>query len=1007
MVDPAHCGVSLTCTGGAVCPAGTACSGGVCQIGCPSGQIACSGRCVDPLTDRNFCGAGASCTGGAVCAGGQVCVSGACALSCAGGQLACGGKCVDPAIDRNYCGATTCTDGVTCGSGQVCIAGACTVSCPTGLASCGGTCVDPMVDPNHCGVSPSCAGGAVCGAGQYCSGGACVGTATHAVLGGVYWAPQNVVTVSLAGPVSRTATAGAYGMFAFSGLPDGTYTVTPTGPAGIVFEPASAQAVVSGNDVLGLTFRARPMPPSHVAVRPSDGGALVTWSPSPTADGYLVYFGSSGQATWVPNDGSYPIFPDPALVSTTSHSPQYETGSWAAIEGIPNGKREWFWVTALWAGNESAPSAQRCAVPTAADLTWSGSPLRLYDALCDDRLDGSSWSFPGAFSARVANGSARLTVDAVDLESQFVRAQFQQAAAAVAVTGARVTTLATTITVPSAGVLRSGGAQQRSVARLLYSPPALRLNYPAQFQDLLAFEVGLVDYGAGLRVFRNVYHCNNGTCGSNSASGITFSDPPQFGPLVGLLSGAVASYDTPYRVTVQLDESTRTFQWSISGGPEYTTPISGTALPAAYLDATSSWSGVPLSGTGFQNAQIAARLIDGSDTGGGSGRHSAQFDAVWVGTNNGPAVPYDDFSGTGTNSGPTELSAARWSGVAGAPRLLPNGTGAFGVHLELSNQSIAMSTGSSLTLSNPEDVDLLQMQVFYPSILTTLGSGTISLGGRFFNDGTGTTPGSAVGDIFVQLSISSSYPYASIYRCTNAACNTMTSLYSVGLGAVSWTADGLGLRVGFNRYTNEYTFGVLPSTLGPNYDGIFVVPAPAGGQYVAPARAPLKRLAASVYTPAGTTTTMDFKVDDVFVATAAATPAACTDLDPTGVGSTVYQDVAGYAPAPLGGAIVPGTYRFATMNFYVGTGAIGPSGTFASELLRFGSTMDVAWDDPYAGRQMGSALWSTRGTLIEFAEVCGSIGTGFLSYTASPTELRLYVTDTYDGMVYEEIWTRL
>jgi hypothetical protein len=1009
-IDPAHCGVTSDCAGGAVCGVGTACSGGVCQVGCPSGQIACSGRCVDPLTDRNFCGAAASCTGGAVCPGGQVCVSGACALSCASGQLACGGKCVDPATDRNYCGATTCADGVACGSGQVCIAGACTTSCPTGLASCGGTCVDPMVDPNHCGVSPTCAGGAVCGAGQYCSGGACVGTTTHAILGGVYWAPQNLITVSLAGPVTRTTAAGAYGMFAFSGLPDGTYTVTPTGPAGIVFEPATAQAVVSGNDVLGVAFRARPMPPTHVAVRPSNGGALVTWSPSPTADGYLVYFGPHGQATWVPNDGSYPVGPDPHL-STTSTSPQYETGTWAAIQGVPNGQRQWFWVTAVWAGNESAPSAQACGVPTASDLGWNGAPLRVYDALCDDRLDASSWSFPGAYSARVANGSAMLAVDAVDLESQYVRAQFQQAAAAVASSVGRVSTLSTTITVPSAGVLRSGAAQQRSVARLLYAPPALRLNYPAQFQDLLAFEVGLVDHGAGLRVFRNVYHCDSGTCGSLSASGISFADPPQFGPLVGLLSGSAASYDTPYRVTVQLDEATGAFQWTISGG-EYATPIGGTAIPSAYLAATPSWTGVPLAGAGFQNAQIAARLMDGSATGGGSGRHVAQFDAVWIGTSNGAATPYDDFSGTGTNSGPTELSLSKWTGSPGAPRLLPTGNGAFGIHAELSNQSVAGTANHALLLSNPENVDLLQLDVMRPSLVTTSGTGTVTLQGRFFNDGTGTVPGSALGDVQASLSIGPSDPTAltaTISRCGNAACSLTSVLYSANLGGVAWPPDNrLGLRVGFNPYTSEYTFGAQPSNLGTNFDGIVVVPAPAGGQYVAPARAPMKRLLGGVTTGAGTTTTMDLRVNNVLVGVASATPGTCNDLDPTGVGSVVYQYLAGSAPAPLGGTIVPGTYRFATMNFFVGTGTIYPSGTFVSELIRFGSTMDVVWDDGYGVWQRGSALWSTRGPLLEFAEICGStLGAGFLEYTASATELRLYVTDASSGMVYEEIWTRL
>lgn len=48
-IDSANCGVC-----GNACPAGVACVEGKC--GCPSGQIACNGACVDPATNDDNCG---------------------------------------------------------------------------------------------------------------------------------------------------------------------------------------------------------------------------------------------------------------------------------------------------------------------------------------------------------------------------------------------------------------------------------------------------------------------------------------------------------------------------------------------------------------------------------------------------------------------------------------------------------------------------------------------------------------------------------------------------------------------------------------------------------------------------------------------------------------------------------------------------------------------------------------------------------------------------------------
>ncbi|MAC25698.1 MAG: hypothetical protein CMH59_04345, partial [Myxococcales bacterium] len=70
-------------------------------VGCPTGQVECSGECVDVGSDPDHCGA---C--GTSCGAGEVCSEGSCGLSCGGATpTLCGDRCVDTTSDRNHCGA--------------------------------------------------------------------------------------------------------------------------------------------------------------------------------------------------------------------------------------------------------------------------------------------------------------------------------------------------------------------------------------------------------------------------------------------------------------------------------------------------------------------------------------------------------------------------------------------------------------------------------------------------------------------------------------------------------------------------------------------------------------------------------------------------------------------------------------------------------------------------------------------------------------------------------------
>ncbi|HEY4016792.1 MAG TPA: hypothetical protein VGM06_25830 [Polyangiaceae bacterium] len=182
------------------CPGGEVAQSGLC---CPTGQINCGSKCVDPLNDNAFCGATGDCgvdagSVGTACPAGEVCSGGSCGLTCQAGLLNCNGHCIDPQTDTSFCGATGgCgfdggSAGATCSGGQSCEAdaGGCQCPsgqslsngqcCPTGQTSCGGTCVDLTTNAANCSTCMhSCTNPtALHVATNYCAGSTCGFTCT-------------------------------------------------------------------------------------------------------------------------------------------------------------------------------------------------------------------------------------------------------------------------------------------------------------------------------------------------------------------------------------------------------------------------------------------------------------------------------------------------------------------------------------------------------------------------------------------------------------------------------------------------------------------------------------------------------------------------------------------------------------------------------------------------------------------------------------------------------------
>lgn len=157
---------------------------------------------------------------------------------------------------------------------------------------------------------------------------------THQISGTVSGAVTAGVTVALSGARTGSAVTDASGQFAFSGLSDGSYTVTPT-LAGYTFTPASRAVTVSGSDVSGVTFTAAPAGATYT-ISGTISGAV--------ADGVTVNLTGAATATTVTNgsgaysfaglaNGSYTI--TPSLTGYTFSPPSIsETISGADLTGV-------------------------------------------------------------------------------------------------------------------------------------------------------------------------------------------------------------------------------------------------------------------------------------------------------------------------------------------------------------------------------------------------------------------------------------------------------------------------------------------------------------------------------------------------------------------------------------------------------------------------------------------------------------------------------------------------
>jgi DNA-binding beta-propeller fold protein YncE len=127
--------------------------------------------------------------------------------------------------------------------------------------------------------------------------------------------PASGVTVRATGPGGNaTAVTDAMGLFVLTGLPTGTYTITPMS-ASFSFGPASQSVTVNGANIRGLTFQANPpiVPNSYTLSPWTMIGAGVTTTatvtlnqPAPVGGAVLTLSASDPKAAKVPSTVTVP-----------------------------------------------------------------------------------------------------------------------------------------------------------------------------------------------------------------------------------------------------------------------------------------------------------------------------------------------------------------------------------------------------------------------------------------------------------------------------------------------------------------------------------------------------------------------------------------------------------------------------------------------------------------------------------------------------------------------------
>lgn len=131
------------------------------------------------------------------------------------------------------------------------------------------------------------------------------------------------INIALSGPASAKTSTDASGSYIFSGLTNGSYTVTPN-QTGLIFSPSSQNVVINGGSIGSVNFSSSSAPTWSISggTNPPISGALITLSGSTSSstvtasDGTYAFPGlADGTYTITPSDSG--VLFSPASLSVT------------------------------------------------------------------------------------------------------------------------------------------------------------------------------------------------------------------------------------------------------------------------------------------------------------------------------------------------------------------------------------------------------------------------------------------------------------------------------------------------------------------------------------------------------------------------------------------------------------------------------------------------------------------------------------------------------------------
>ena len=241
-----------------------------------------------------------------------------------------------------------------------------------------------------------------------------VGGSTFDIGGNISGIGGSGATVALSGTLNATTTADSSGNYQFSGLVNGTYTVTPSNP-GVSFTPASQNITINGLSKLNVNFSSVVSNPLSISGTITGGGGLGTMvslsgpaSLSTTADssGNYSFTGLiAGSYVAAPSEAGYVFTPESqtiTLVNANATGVNF-TGQACTCSTI------WQPTTTPAVADSGDGHSVEVGVKFRADFSGTIQALRFYKASSNTGTHiGHIWSSGGALlgSATFTNESA-------------------------------------------------------------------------------------------------------------------------------------------------------------------------------------------------------------------------------------------------------------------------------------------------------------------------------------------------------------------------------------------------------------------------------------------------------------------------------------------------------------------------------------------------------------------------------------------------------------------------